>query len=271
MAKGDYYFPLYYQRLLSSCTGWKDDELGAYLRLLIYQFDNGGIPDDMEEITRIAPSARKNWPRLAKKFEKNEAGEFINPVMDEIRQSRLKKLETLKTNGARGGRPSKKPNGFNKEEEKKPNGYENKNQMVIENETNTNMVNGYWLEKEKEEGAEGEKTIYPDRSLMGIDLEKEDALYAIQYLEITCKKVLPEEDVIRQWKAFKIQYFDGTHGYESWADVRQHFRDWLKRSLQKQTNENNSKPAGKTSRKDILSSGQDTAAESLRDSLSELV
>src|SRR5687768_11077719 len=98
MAKGDYFFPLYYQKLLTSTTGWKDDEFGAYLRLLIYQFDNGGIPNDQEIIQRIAPSTKKNWPLISRKFILNEEGLLVNEVMDSIRHKRNKKSEVMKKN-----------------------------------------------------------------------------------------------------------------------------------------------------------------------------
>jgi hypothetical protein len=61
MAKGDYYFPLYYTRLLSSTIGWKDDAFGAYLRLLIYQFDNGSIPVDIEELSLTGAAYPKSF------------------------------------------------------------------------------------------------------------------------------------------------------------------------------------------------------------------
>lgn len=106
MAKGDYYFPLYYQKLLTSTTGWKDDEFGAYLRLLIYQYDNGAIPEDLQSIARIAPSAKRNWDLISKKFiPAEEKGFLINEVMDELRNRRLKKSITSQENGSMGGRP----------------------------------------------------------------------------------------------------------------------------------------------------------------------
>jgi uncharacterized protein YdaU (DUF1376 family) len=145
MAKGDYYFPLYYQKILSSTQGWKDDEFGAYMRLLIYQYDKGSIPNDMNIISRIAPTAKKNWALLSKKFEVSEAGELFNPVMKEIRERRLKKLEVNKENGGRGGRPIT---------ERLP----KHNQTVTKNETNNNMVNGSCI-SDLEVRGRGEETF----------------------------------------------------------------------------------------------------------------
>lgn len=59
MAKGDYYFPLYYKKLLTSTIGWKDDEFGAYVRLLIHQFDKGKLPGDIKELSLLCTSIKK--------------------------------------------------------------------------------------------------------------------------------------------------------------------------------------------------------------------
>lgn len=151
MAKGDYFFPLYYQRLLTSTIGWKDDEFGAYVKLLIYQYDNGFIPKDIEAIARISATAKKSWALIGKKFIEKD-GYLINPVMDEIRSKRKKKGETNRTNGEKGGRP-KNPNDNPNETQKEPTG------LFIETqtETNTNMVNGLMDKGYFEKGGMGEK------------------------------------------------------------------------------------------------------------------
>lgn len=97
---------MYYQRLLTSTMGWKDEELGAYVRLLIYQFDNGSIPNDMDAIARIAPTAKKNWKLIGQKFIEKD-GAFINLVMDGIRQQRIKSNDANRKNGEKGGRPNR--------------------------------------------------------------------------------------------------------------------------------------------------------------------
>lgn len=128
MAKeGNYYFPLYYKRLLSSTVGWSNSEFGAYIRLLIHQFDNNDrIPDDLDELSRIAPGIKKQWPLLMKKFKKDDRGLF-NEVMSEIFNEIQHKRLTNKRNGETGGRPKKterltetKPNGSEIKTETKP-------------------------------------------------------------------------------------------------------------------------------------------------------
>lgn len=105
MAKGDFYFPLHYQKLITSTIGWRDDEFGAYVRLLISQFDKGSIPKEVKELARISTSIKKNWKRISEKFVDDGKGNLINIFMDEIRQDVNKKKIKNKENGLQGGRP----------------------------------------------------------------------------------------------------------------------------------------------------------------------
>lgn len=125
MAKGDYYFPLYYKQLLTSTIGWKDDEFGAYVRLLIHQFDKGSIPSDISELALLAPSIKKNKDRVLKKFKDNGNGELINEVMNEIYHDVQLKKAKNSDNGKKGGRPKQNQTVS----ETKPNGFENETEM----------------------------------------------------------------------------------------------------------------------------------------------
>lgn len=111
MARNDHWFKFYYHRILVSCFGWKDDEIGAYIKLLIHQFDKGFIPKEEKELKRIITSYNKNWPLLSAKFKEVEPGKLINDVMDEVRTERNERAKKDKKNGSKGGRP-KKPSGL---------------------------------------------------------------------------------------------------------------------------------------------------------------
>lgn len=103
MAKEDHWFKFFYRQFVLSTQGWKDDEVGAYIRLLINQFDRGGLPDDPEELAKLITSYKKNWPMLFKKFKKGEDGLLRNDFMRDIRDERDRKSNTNKENGRRGG------------------------------------------------------------------------------------------------------------------------------------------------------------------------
>lgn len=135
MAKGDFYFPFYYQRFFSSTQGWTEEQEGSYIRLLSYQFDKGSIPNDPKVLKKIAPKSIKNWSLFESKFVQNSEGNLINPVMDEIRQRiQAKKDKNLK-NGKLGGRPKTE-----RLEITKPNGSENKTERLTERVTQTKPI-----------------------------------------------------------------------------------------------------------------------------------
>lgn len=79
------YLPLYYNDLRGATQDWTDEEFGAYVRLLIYQWDQGFIPTEMSRLVKIADSTEKNWPVLSQKFTPGEPGFLKNSVMEKIR------------------------------------------------------------------------------------------------------------------------------------------------------------------------------------------
>lgn len=96
MAK-DPVLPLYYNDIDSATRDWTDEEFGAYLRLLIYQWRQGGLPNDYQRLTRIATSLPTTWSLLKSKFPESD-GMLKNPVMEEIRTRRLIHKEKQKNN-----------------------------------------------------------------------------------------------------------------------------------------------------------------------------
>lgn len=103
-----HYFEFHFQKIISATKGWKDDEFGAYVRLLMEQFDRGYIPDDPEEIARLITTFKKNWPRLQKKFiEPSEPGQLRNTFMCCIRAEAHEKSAKNAENGAKGGKAKK--------------------------------------------------------------------------------------------------------------------------------------------------------------------
>lgn len=246
MAKGDFYFPLYYQRLLVSTTGWKDEEFGAYVRLLIFQFaNNNSIPNDLNELVLIAPSVKKHWKRLSKKFKENSDGNLHNDVMAEV----YNEVQTIKQkntdNGKKGGRP-KKPNGYENNNQNKTGGFvlANPNLTYIED----RIKNIEYKEEENTkrilpENEGNNENLYLDKSLHHIDLMPDEMDLTISYLEGVCYNEFKDEsvknqwlnrfEIERQWKSFKIMFFNGEKPYKTWGDVIGHFRDWLKNGIRK--------------------------------------
>jgi len=96
MAK-DPVLPLYYNDISGSTQTWSDEEFGAYVRLLIHQWRDGGLPTDYQRLTRISTSLDRNWSMLKAKFPEVD-GLLKNPVMEEIRAKRAVHKQKQKEN-----------------------------------------------------------------------------------------------------------------------------------------------------------------------------
>ena len=108
MAK-DPIFPLYYNDLDRSTKTWTDEEFGAYVRLLMEQWDKGFIPKDYQRLTRIATSLDKNWPMLKEKVVEVD-GNLQNLRLEEIRLRKSKFKEKQRDNVLkRYQKPTKPP------------------------------------------------------------------------------------------------------------------------------------------------------------------
>lgn len=84
----DFILPLHFKNITQSTQDFSDEEFGAYVRLLIYQWDKGFIPSEMNRLNRIAESCERNWNVLSQKFEKQESGLLKNKRMERIRDEK---------------------------------------------------------------------------------------------------------------------------------------------------------------------------------------
>jgi hypothetical protein len=224
MAKDDIWFKFFYKLFLISTQGWKDDEVGAYMRLLINQFDRGSLPDDPKELQKLITTYKKNWPLLSKKFVKGQDGFLRNIFMDEIRIERTEKSKKGRIAGELGGRPSNKQ----KVNENKPKGYQNKTHIYSSSVSSSNS-------QEVGESVKGDETIElspegffsdsldPDLLLTNIQVGA-----TVEYIRIKCKHDISMADVRDQWRAFKIQVFAQHDWYNNFEKLLAHFRDSLK-------------------------------------------
>lgn len=83
-------FPFYHRDFDFSTAAWPLESVGAYVRLLSYQWDKGAVPSDPAEIAavlRVPPrQAASLWlSRLAEKFPVGDDGQRRNAKLEEIR------------------------------------------------------------------------------------------------------------------------------------------------------------------------------------------
>lgn len=90
-------FQLYAGDLFVDTFLWSNRELGAYTRLLLFQWTNGPLPSDINKLAKIAcENVRKMtqiWQEIGKKFAKNEQGNFVNLRLEETREKQRKYSE----------------------------------------------------------------------------------------------------------------------------------------------------------------------------------
>lgn len=129
--------PLYYNDIDRSTRDWTDEEFGAYMRLLMHQWDKGFLPKDYQRLTRIATSLSTTWATIKEKFVETPAG-LQNAKMEEIRANRLvnskKQSENVRKRYQTSTKPStKKVPSYEYE-------HENEDETVIDKEIENFLV-----------------------------------------------------------------------------------------------------------------------------------
>lgn len=97
------YMPLMIGDWLKGTRGMKAEVRGVYINLLLYQWDNGFIPADMETLSLIDPEVGKVWVFIKDKFIEVAPGQLKNLKNDEVKAFWAKQRK----NGKSGGRPTK--------------------------------------------------------------------------------------------------------------------------------------------------------------------
>lgn len=83
------------------------EEVGGYIRLLCWQWEQGELPSDVDQLARISGLQVKKLTPVLKKFEATERGGFLNKRLEEVRLQREHFIEVQRLNGSKGGRPKK--------------------------------------------------------------------------------------------------------------------------------------------------------------------
>lgn len=97
------YMPLMIGDWLKGTRGMRAEVRGVYINLLLFQWDNGFIPSDMDELFLIDPEVGKVWDKLKDKFLPAGPGKLQNKKNEEVREFWKKQAK----NGSNGGRPKK--------------------------------------------------------------------------------------------------------------------------------------------------------------------
>lgn len=117
-------FPFYPADWLLGTLTFSLAEDGAYLRLIMHQWNAGSVPgDDLAAVARILRvterEARPIWATIAAKFVRGDDGLWRNARVEKQRAEKVRYHEAKRANGQKGGRPpanreqtEAKPTGF---------------------------------------------------------------------------------------------------------------------------------------------------------------
>lgn len=97
------WFPLYWQRFIIGTLKMNAEEIGAYILLLIHEWDNGFVPESPEEIKTISKVSYKKLTKVLKKFE-NINGKLYNNPLEIIRIEQAEKNEKNSNRGKNGAK-----------------------------------------------------------------------------------------------------------------------------------------------------------------------
>lgn len=112
----DFILPLLHKEFSAATRDWTDAEVGAYTRLLIVQWDQGSIPEDITRLRKIADSIDQTKDLVLSKFKPcSDPGRLQNSTMELIREERkifrAKKSDSGKKGASKRWQSDSKPNG----------------------------------------------------------------------------------------------------------------------------------------------------------------
>ena len=79
------WFPFFGRDFLASTLGWSAEERGHYATLLIAQWEQDGLPNDMKRLELISPGVSKCWKTIESKFPVSLGGRRRNVRLEHER------------------------------------------------------------------------------------------------------------------------------------------------------------------------------------------
>ncbi len=211
-------WPCYFNDLRGSTQDWTDEEFGAYVRLLIFEWDKGGVPVEEKRRVKIAETSAKHWGLLKTKFEEKD-GVLVNKKTIEVREKKKKHSEKQAENVEKR---------YQKATKKLPNDYQTDYQKPTKN-----IPLEIDIEKEKEKdikgGVRGGEVQLPVNGFRA-GPEKLTLVLPAEFIKSAIKKfkaakdlIVSEERVLLLWESFKQEKFINKPYYASSEAVFTHF------------------------------------------------
>lgn len=109
-----HWFPFFGRDFLAATIGWTAEERGHYMTLLIVQWEQGGLPDDVKRLELISPGIRSCWKAIQDKFPVWKDGKRRNTRLEHERSKSHDRSEKARQSAsqrwASGSQPENAPN-----------------------------------------------------------------------------------------------------------------------------------------------------------------
>lgn len=197
-------FLFYPNDWIGGTMGMTFEEKGAYMELLLLQFNRGHMTNDM-----IGRTIGQLWDKVKDKFMQDDQGLWFNERLEIEKQKRQNFTNSRKNNRTGKNQHSKTKH------------------MTGHMTSHMENVNVNETVSELRKGVKGEGS-----SLEDIEIGKTK-----EFVKITCNRTLTDSEVHEYWKAYLIHSAGEFH--HSHQRQLQHFRNWLKF----QTNEKSKRTA----------------------------
>ena len=100
----DHYIPFFGRDFYASTAMWTAEEVGHYIRLLVIQWDSGGLPAELDRLELVSPGVSRVWPLLSLKFPPCDDGLRRNPRMEDHRERATELKDARSEAGQEGNR-----------------------------------------------------------------------------------------------------------------------------------------------------------------------
>lgn len=99
-------FQLYAADFYMDTSGWTNEEIGIYLRLLLTEWINGPLPNDHTKLAKIAQISQKKFKNsfkiISKKFIQDGNGNLFNKRLEDEREKQRKYRDAKQSSGIKG-------------------------------------------------------------------------------------------------------------------------------------------------------------------------
>jgi hypothetical protein len=105
------WFPFFGRDFLAATTGWTAEERGHYLTLLIVQWEQDGLPDDVKRLELISPGLKGSWKTVSEKFPVWKDGRRRNTRLEHERSKSHERSERARQSASQRWASGSMPSG----------------------------------------------------------------------------------------------------------------------------------------------------------------